>query len=76
MRPHLNKWLGAVACACHTSYVGKGMKRRNIVQFFSGLKQAPMSKITNIKRAGEVAQVLEYLPSKPTTIKKILKLKL
>jgi hypothetical protein len=38
--------------------------RRTVVQAGLGIKWDPISKITNTKRAGGVAQVVEHLPSK------------
>jgi hypothetical protein len=38
--------------------------RRISVQACLGIKRDPISKVINMKRAGRVAQVIEYLPSK------------
>jgi hypothetical protein len=56
-RPHLNQW---VIHTCQSSYVGRHIEE--------DLKQDPISKITNKKRAGRVSQVVEYLPSKCETL--------
>jgi hypothetical protein len=47
---------------CHPSYMGS-INRRNFVQTGLGINMSPDSKITKIKRAGEVVQVVEHLPS-------------
>jgi hypothetical protein len=39
-------------------------KRRIVIQVNLGIKQDPISKITNVKRTDEVAQVVEHLPRK------------
>jgi hypothetical protein len=38
--------------------------RKITIQDGSGIKQNPISKITNTKRAGRVGQMIECLPSK------------
>jgi hypothetical protein len=37
---------------------------RIVIQACPGIKQGPISKITKTKRAGSIAQVIEFLPSK------------
>jgi hypothetical protein len=60
LRPHLNQWLDMVACACHVICVGR-INKKITVHAGLGQKQDPISKITNVKRAGGVAQVVECL---------------
>jgi hypothetical protein len=40
------------------------LNRRIVIQACLSIKQDPISKITNLKRTGGVAQVVENLPSK------------
>jgi hypothetical protein len=66
--PHLTQWLGAVAHACHTSYMGS-INRRIAVQVAQHkIKWEPISKITEAKRPGGVAQVVQYLTGKLKTL--------
>jgi hypothetical protein len=60
MIPCLNQWLHMLACACHPSYVGS-TNRRIKVQARPGIKPDPVLKITDTKRAGQAAQVVERL---------------
>jgi hypothetical protein len=39
-------------------------RRKELQVHLDIIKQDPISKLTNSKRAGRVAQVVEYLPSK------------
>jgi hypothetical protein len=41
-----------------------GISKRIVIQAGLGIKQHPMSKITKVKRAESVAQVVEHPPSK------------
>jgi hypothetical protein len=52
-----------VVSAYHPSYSGS-INRRIEVQAGPSKKQNPVSEITKAKRAGSVAQVVEFLPSK------------
>jgi tagatose-1,6-bisphosphate aldolase non-catalytic subunit AgaZ/GatZ len=49
-----------VAHTCHSSYVGS-TNRKIVVQAHMGIKQDPISKTTNAKRAGRVARVIEQV---------------
>jgi hypothetical protein len=44
------------------------MNRRSVVQADPGIKPDPSPKIIKAKRAGEVTQEVEYLPSKHETL--------
>jgi hypothetical protein len=52
-----------MAHTCHNSYTVKH-NRRFTVQASPIIKQDPISKITNTRRACRVVQVVEHLPSK------------
>jgi hypothetical protein len=58
--PHLNQWLGLVARACHSGYMGKH-KLEGCSPDWQGIKWGTISKIT--KQKGLV-QVVKCLPSK------------
>jgi hypothetical protein len=63
------KKLSGVACAYKPSYMGS-LSRRTAVQGWPWTKtREPISKITKAKRAGGIAQVIEFLPSKYTTLR-------
>jgi hypothetical protein len=75
-RPHFNQWLGMVAPACRPSDAGTH-KWKIAIQAGPGIKAKPCITMTNAKRAGDMAQVVECLPSKlkapssnPSTAKK------
>jgi hypothetical protein len=55
----LAQWLVLVI----PSYTGN-TNRRIVVQAGPGIKQDPISKITNTKKAGNMVQKVEYLPNK------------
>jgi hypothetical protein len=50
--------------AYYPSYLWGSTNRRITDQTCPGVKQDPISKISSTKRAGEVTQVVEHLPSK------------
>jgi hypothetical protein len=51
-RSHLDQGLGTALGACHPSYV-RNTNRKIRVQAGLGVKGDPISKITNVERAGE-----------------------
>jgi hypothetical protein len=55
-------------CATHLFTVGS-INRRNVVQSELGKNRAPISKITRTKRARDMAQPREHLPSKCETLR-------
>jgi hypothetical protein len=64
-RKHVNgKNLGVVVCACHPRVGQEALNRTITVQASLDKKQYSISKITRAKRAGGMAQVVDYLPSK------------
>jgi hypothetical protein len=51
-------------CPCHSSYAGNIGMMMIVIQTTPSIKQDPISKITNTRRAGGLAQLLKHLPSK------------
>jgi hypothetical protein len=63
--------LGVVVCTCHPSYMGS-INRRIAVKASLGIKGRPDQKITKLKKARSMTQVIEDLSikKKKTIIKK------
>jgi hypothetical protein len=61
--PNVVSKLGVVLYACNLSYVW-GMNRRTSAQADMDKNQDSVWKLTKVKRAGDVAQVIECLSSK------------
>jgi hypothetical protein len=59
--------VGIAVCACHQKYLGS-ISRRTAGQEAWGITPDLIQKITKAKRAGDLAQALEHLPSKCQTL--------